>query len=141
MTVSWDPLGVSLRRVASGDGGGFVVAAAPSEYHRRVVAWFYRSHEVHEVSDWEDCLARFGLTSPPPHTITCDNGDIVFLDVIIEGGRAARDMRVYSPRRGVLAHVADTPSLGKLCPRRLMKDATVALERSCAAAEAGRVVE
>jgi len=40
-----------------------------NERHRRIVAWYYRWHEVPDLASWKACLSRFDLKYIPPHTL------------------------------------------------------------------------
>jgi len=40
------------------------------ERDRRIVAWFYRTYESPQASDWKDCVTRFGLDHVPTHYLS-----------------------------------------------------------------------
>ena len=49
--------------------GLFAVDWAPSEKEKKAVIWLYRTFDVPDRYDWEECLLKFKLDTVPQHSI------------------------------------------------------------------------
>jgi hypothetical protein len=127
-TVYCDPLLRSCEPIRLHNRRGpfaFRIESAPSERERRIVSWFYRWHDTPEISDWIACMARFGLASPPDHTIRLYTPTGMTSDRVIVAIDVVDGMRTlsYIGADTTQAHPRGRITLGGLLPERLIRDA------------------
>lgn len=115
-TVYWDPFGRSYYPIYC--NSKYYVIGAHNERNRRIVAWFYRWHDIPDDDDWQSCIDRFNLLACPSHYfIIIHTGDIIMLEKIIMGSGCNRGSRTIIVNG---KQVNEVTPFGGLIPARIM---------------------